>query len=190
MRHFGPPVAADQHRRRQGGFAVAPAHLVDRLSTAGGCPPNGSISCWAPLRSIPDTANPTSVSPRSAIRGAADGDQLPRGGQNGLRRRGGPRQGARSGGPAEVVEPQAQHHRSPAAPGGAHPGGDPVDQVDYYRVDFGGRHAITGAAQRPLSTDRPAPHAGGDPAAVDVVRQRKQLTSHRGTQSANRASTR
>ena len=32
---------------------------------------NGSISCSAPSRSIPETANPTSVSPRSAISGAA-----------------------------------------------------------------------------------------------------------------------
>ena len=100
-------------------------------------------------------------------------DQAAGGVQDGIGGRGRTGHGVRTGGPAEVVKPQPQHHCSARPAGLAHPPGDPVDEVDDDGVDLRRRHRVASPAQRPLGTDRPAPHARHDPAPIDVAGQRK-----------------
>ena len=113
-----------------------------------------------------DTANPTSVRPRSAIRGAAAATRPRAVSRIGLGRRRRPRHRVRPGGPAEIVEPQPQHHRSAGAARLAHPPGDPVDEVDDDGVDLGRRHRVARPTRAPAA-HRPSDAARRSPPGVD-----------------------
>ena len=132
-------VAADEHAAGDGGVAVAAAHLVDGVVDRRRCrrvSSNGSSNCWAPSRSMLDTAKPTSVSPRSAISGAAAATS-----SRAASRITSVDAVARGMVCERVARPKSSNrNRSttvrPVRSGLAHPPGDPVDQVDHDGVDL------------------------------------------------------
>ncbi len=133
---------------------------------------NGSISCSAPLRSSSETANPTSVRPRSAIIGAAAATSC-----RAVTRMVCVEEVAHGNVRDRVARPKSLNRNRnvtvrPVRPAARIRAGDPVDQVDHHRVDLGGRHGVAGAAKRALSAHRPSADARRDPTLIDVARQR------------------
>ncbi len=145
--------------------AAAPGRPLRRCATVSACSSNGSSSCCAPSRSMLDTANPTSVRPRSAISGAAAATR-PRA----VARMTSVDAVARGIVCDRVARPKSsnrkpQHHRSAGAAGLAHPPGDPVDEVDDDGVDLRRptsccRPGRAPAARRPSGAAPPSPHGG------------------------------
>ena len=137
---------------------------------------SGSASCGASASSRFVSERPSKRHALALDRRHRPREQLAGRGENRARVARWRAQRLRARGAREVVEAQAQDHRSADALRRAQAAADPVDERDQRRVQRLGRLRAA-AAHRPLATDRAPAHAGRHPPRVAVVRQGVQLTA-------------
>ena len=118
MRHLQAGIAADQHAAGQRGVAVALPHPVDRSvdrDVVSTCSVERQLQLLGAVAVDVGHREPDQRQAALGDQRRGRRDQAARRVEDRVGRRGCPGHRVRPGGPAEVVEPQPQHHRSPGA---------------------------------------------------------------------------